>query len=310
MDARAPFPHRITPYQVAQWYLGVPLIGFVCLGFGIQFFTDSAGKPSTANLMAEGNAQSKLVSEMNPAPNSEALPAPAADVEKPAKQDKAAKKDDPIKNDSTKSIPAAKLPPRKGDLKDLETDKGAAEKKLLRQPHVTAEVRAVIGNKKSLRLKLTIPYVKINERQVQNYYNAQMSLMQARNAQGVVNAQNRMAQAAAQFYLLDKIYKEVEWTATDELKVRVANPPPQFDDRGRLKRYTKKELQELKGNDKLPGFPAEFSDIKAGQIVQVTLLQNKNGSRLVKRSKDAEGESSADNLPRISMIIILADPKN
>ncbi len=229
-------------------------------------------------------------------------------AKKDAKKEEPAKKDEPAKDDSAKKIPASKLPPRKGKFKDLETDKDAAEKKVLRQTKVTAEVMAVVEDKKSLRLKLTIPYVKINEGQLNNYYNAQMSLLRATNAQGVVNAQNQMAQAAAQIYQVDKVYKEVEWTAADEFKVRAASPPPQFDDKGRPKRYTKKELQELRGNDKLPGFPAEFSDIHAGQIVQVTLLQNKNGSRPVKRGKD-EVDTVADNLPKMSLIVILIDPK-
>jgi hypothetical protein len=243
---------------------------------------------------------------------------PQKDAKKPepAKKDESAKKEEPAKTeeptkkDSSKKPPAAKLPPRKGKLKDLETDKDAAEKKMLRQAKLTAEVMAVVEDKKSLRLKLTIPYVKINQGQLQNYYNAQMNLMRATNAQSVYNAQNSMAQAAAQIYQLDKIYKEVEWTAADEFKVRTANPPPLFDEKGRPKRYTKKELQELRGNDKLPGFPAEFSDIKAGQIVQVTLLQNKTGSRPVKRGRDAEGDASVDNLPKMSLIIILVEPRN
>jgi hypothetical protein len=197
--------------------------------------------------------------------------------------------------DEGKKTPTAKLPPRKGNLKDLETDKDAAEKKMLRKASVTAEVVAVVEDKKSLRLRLTIPYVRINQGQLQNYFKAQ-------------NLQ-QMLEAQAKLYELATTQKEVEWTAADEFKVRMANPPPKFDEKGRPKRYTKKELQELKGADKLPGYPAEFSDIKAGQVVQVMLLQNKNGSHPVKRGKDGEGEPVADNLPKMSRIMILVDPK-
>jgi hypothetical protein len=219
------------------------------------------------------------------------------DVKKddPAKKDEPAKKD-ADKTDNGKKMPATKLPPRKGKLKDLETDKDAAEKKALRKTMLTAEVMAVVEDKKSLRLKLTIPYVRVNQGQLQN-------LLKAQNPQQVLQAQ-------AQLYEMATTQKEVELSAADEYKVRMRNPPPQFDDKGRPKRYTKKELQELKGNDKLPFFPAEFSDIKSGQIVEVTLLQNKSGHRPVKRGKDAEPDVAADNLPRMSMIIILADPKN
>ncbi len=287
----------------------MPVRAHCYLGFVILFLTDSAGNPSTSNQIARVEAQSKLAGEIDPGPQWEVLPDLAASADEPAKKDKAAKNGEAAKKDEPVK-PAAKLPPRKGEMKDLETDKDAAEKKLLRQPTVTAEVKSVSEKSKSLRLKLTIPYVKISERHLQSYYNAQMSLAQAKTVQSAMNAQNRMAQAAAQIYQLDKIYKEVEWVVADELKVRLANPPPQLDDKGRAKRYTKKELQDLKGNDKLPGYPAKFSQIKSGQIVQVTLVQIKNAPQPVKRGKDAEEETPPDNHPRISMIIILADPKN
>lgn len=242
-----------------------------------------------------------------------------ADVKKdePAKKDEA-KKDEPakkaeVKKDEPAKKPDAvtpKMPAIKGKLKGYESDPAAAEKKMMMRSSVQATVMAIVEDKKSLRLKVTIPYVRVNQGQLQNYYNAQMSLMQARNPQGVYNAQNQMAQAQAQLYELASVDKEVEWTATDEVKVRMNNPPPQFDDKGRIKKYTAKQLKELKGTDKLPGYPAEFSDIKTGQIVQVTLLQKKTAPRTPKRGKAEEGEPLDDNLPKISHIIILAEPKN
>ena len=224
-----------------------------------------------------------------------------ADVKKDDAAKKDAKKDEPVKKDadkkdSTPKAAGAKLPPRKGKFKDLETDKEAAEKKALRKSTFTAEVVAVVEDKKTLRLKLTIPYVRINEGQLQNYLKAQTP--------------QQALQAQAQMYELATTQKQVELTAADDFKVRMGHPPPKFDDKGRARRYTQKELQELRGNDRLPGFPAEFSDIKSGQIVQVTLLQSKSGSRPVKRPKEAEAEAADDNLPKMSRIIIVADPKN
>ncbi len=249
---------------------------------------------------------------------------PKEDVKKnEVKKGEPAKKDEPAKNDAKKDGPAKKdteksdtkkpagmnkLPPRKGQFKNLEDDPEAATKKMLKSPKVQGTVVAVVEDKKSLRLRLTIPYVKINQGQLQNYINAQNSLLQATNAQGVVNAQRSMAQAAAQLYDIDKVEKEVEWTATDDVKVRLRNPPPHFDDMGRATRYTAKELRALKGNDKLPGYPAEFGDLKSGQLVEVVLLQKK-GPRPVRR-KDAEGEAAGDDLPKMSMIMILAEPRN
>jgi hypothetical protein len=227
------------------------------------------------------------------------------------KKDEPAKKEEPAnKGDEKKPISKGKMPAPKGKLRGYETDPAAAEKKMLRQSKVAATVVVVVEDKKTLRLRITIPYIKINAGALNNYYNAQMNLMRQTSPQGILNAQNNLLRAESQIYQQDKIDKEVEWTAADEFKVRAANPPPLFDEKGRPKRYTRKELQELRGNDRLPGFPAEFSDIKAGQIVQVTLLQNKAGARPARRSRDAGGDASADNLPKMSLIIIVADPKN
>jgi hypothetical protein len=229
-----------------------------------------------------------------------------ADVKKdePAKKDdpakKDAKKDEPAKKDEDKKAAMSKLPPRKGKLKQHETDPEAAYKKMLmKSPKVTATVMAVVEDKKALRLKITVPYVKINAGALNNYYNAQIS----GNIQQMVQAQN-------QIYQLATTDKEVEWTASDDFKARRAHPPAQFDDKGRPKRYTRKELQELKGNDKLPGFAAEFSDIKTGQIVTVTLLAKKAAPRPIRRGKDAEAEVNPDDLPKMSFIFIEAEPKN
>jgi hypothetical protein len=234
------------------------------------------------------------------------------DAKKPdAKKDDAAKKDDTPKKTDKKS-PAMKLPtPKKGALKNLDKDPEAAEAKIMKSGVVQGRVMAVIEDKKTIRLQLTIPYMKINPGAVQNYQNAQMSLLRATNPQGVLQAQQQMAQAEAQIYQVATVQKDVEWQATDDAKVRRREPPPQFDDKGRVKRYTKKELKELKGDDKLPGYPAEFSDIKQDQIVEVTLVRKKDAARTpVKKGKDADPEVLGDNLPHMSMIVILVEPKN
>jgi hypothetical protein len=110
---------------------------------------------------------------------------------------------------------------------------------------------------------------------------------------------------------LGKEKPHVEWNAIDSVKVRRVNPPIQFDDKGRVKKYTKKELKELKGEDKLPGYAAEFSDIKTGQYVKVTLVVKK-GARvpIKKKGKDVDPEALKEARPQMSMIIIVAEPRN
>ncbi len=208
----------------------------------------------------------------------------------------------------------AKMPPPKKGMKNMDRDPEAAKEKALRSSVIRAKVMAVIEDKKTVRLQLTVPYVKVNNGAVQNYYNAQMSMLRATNPQAMYNAQVQMAQAEAQIYQLATTTKDVEWQATDDVKVRMLNPPAQFDDKGRIKKYTKKELKELKGDDKKKlGYPGEFSDLKQDQIVEVTIVKKKDAPCAAPKrgkGKDADPELLPDNLPQISMVMILVEPKN
>jgi len=69
--------------------------------------------------------------------------------------------------------------------------------------------------------------------------------------------------------------QHVTWATHDDVKVRTQNPPIEYDDKGKKKRYSAKELKELKGKGNLPGYTASFGDLKANQIVQVTLHKRK-----------------------------------
>jgi hypothetical protein len=63
-----------------------------------------------------------------------------------------------------------------------------------------------------------------------------------------------------------------QFQAIAAVLVRTAQPREEFDEKGRLRKFTREELKELKGPDpKVPGYKAEFSDLSAGQIVQVSL---------------------------------------
>ena len=106
--------------------------------------------------------------------------------------------------------------------------------------------------------------------------------------------------------------QKIELNTTEEVKVRRLTPPDQFDEKGRVKRYTAKELKELKGKDKEPGFPAEFADLVSEQYITVTLVRKKDAPRVSKprvRGKDSDVDLLSDNLPQASMILIVREPK-
>src|SRR5262249_47763853 len=144
---------------------------------------------------------------------------------------------------------------------------------------------------------------------------AQMNLQNAalrRDAQGYAAAQRSIAQESMKLYKLEEKKVEVQVTAIDDVKVRQANPPVQFDEKGKVKRYTAKELSELKGPEtKLPGYPAEFSDLRQNQYVEVYLVKKKDAGRRPAAKKDKDKDADTDLLahvqPEVSMIVILVE---
>jgi hypothetical protein len=98
----------------------------------------------------------------------------------------------------------------------------------------------------------------------------------------------------------EKVDSELQ--SIDDVKVRSVYPPMQFDEKGRARKPTAKELKELRGTDKLPGYQAEFSDLKMEQIVDVTLVTKKRPPRTLPK----KGTLGEEYTPKMSVIIILS----
>lgn len=90
----------------------------------------------------------------------------------------------------------------------------------------------------------------------------------------------------------------------DDVIVRLAQPPAATDEKGRFKRYTKKELDELRGPDKkLPGYTGTLDDLKEGAYVAVYLSRRSGGPKNFKGA-----EVPPEYKPHVTMIVILASP--
>src|SRR5262245_20282491 len=88
--------------------------------------------------------------------------------------------------------------------------------------------------------------------------------------------------------------QDVKVMTIDDVKIRTEHPPVAYDDKGNKKKYTAKELKELKGDSKLPGYSAEFNDLKQNQVVKVSLVRKKG-------DKDAKQ-------PLASVVLIITQP--
>lgn len=77
-------------------------------------------------------------------------------------------------------------------------------------------------------------------------------------------------------------YKEVpvSMEAADGLKIRVELPPPELDETGKLKKFTKEELKELKGeNEKEWGYTGNVDNLQPGRVVKVFLGKPKGADK-------------------------------
>jgi hypothetical protein len=83
----------------------------------------------------------------------------------------------------------------------------------------------------------------------------------------------------------------VEIHFADDVVVRWQHAPMQFDEKGKPVKPTAEQLKALKGDSNQPGYAAEVSDLKAGQIVKVHL------SRRKLPKSDTSGEAGAEKKP-------------
>jgi hypothetical protein len=96
--------------------------------------------------------------------------------------------------------------------------------------------------------------------------------------------------SSAPQFTVRTVTQDVEFQATESVKVRTMVLPEQFDEKGNVKKYTRAELNELKGKDKnLPGFESSLEKLEVGQKVRVLLVQSsKKPAPAPKKDKDKE----------------------
>jgi hypothetical protein len=86
--------------------------------------------------------------------------------------------------------------------------------------------------------------------------------------------------------------KDFDLQAADDVKVRTLNPPLAFDDKGNVVQYTIDDLKKLKGDERLPGYPADFSAVKQGALVFIILSHNKGSGTTPPTKGSGSGSGS------------------
>jgi hypothetical protein len=197
--------------------------------------------------------------------------------------------------------------------KDKDKDLDKPTEKYIKVGTLSGKVMAVYEDKKKVRVQ--IAYQKLNPQGLVSVQQAQLAMAMARTLQAVVQARMQMANAQRNLYTTAHV--EVEVQAIDDVVVRTVRPREAFDEKGKIKKFTKAELKELRGPDpKLPYFKAEFGDLTADQVIEVQVVRKKGepkpkpAPRPKKKGKDddIDPETLRDDAPLVNMIIIRADP--
>jgi hypothetical protein len=95
----------------------------------------------------------------------------------------------------------------------------------------------------------------------------QMMQHQIQMQQQVARQAARAASAKPKEHHQDYTFK-----FTDDAIARIKHLPPKLDENGKKVNYTENELQQAKGNSSLPGYKAELSRLKVGEIVEAHLV--------------------------------------
>jgi pentapeptide MXKDX repeat protein len=217
-----------------------------------------------AVLTAGSTAQDKKDADKKDAAKKDAdkKDADKKDADKKDADKKDADKKDADKKDADKKDAAKKDGDKKPD------DKKPMDKR--KTTSIAGELVHIEPSKQSIRVKVTIPYQELNQGEYNALIQAQQNLAKARTPKEAYDARVAIAQHSAKLYTVKQKHQEYTIDATDDCKVRLNAPKAAFDDMGNVKKYTAKELKELRGSDMM--FDGEFADLTNGQIVQVTIL--------------------------------------
>jgi len=161
-------------------------------------------------------------------------------------------------------------------------DPAAAKEKLINSGKLPGRVVEVDPSEGTMTLHVTLRYAVLNPSAVAQLADLRQQLVEAlqisdpvERLQRAQEIRDEVAQAQAELYNIEEQEIDVPLQLVDDVKVRVLKPPTRFDDKGRVKKYTAKELKELKGTENLPGYPSALAAVKAEQIVEVSVARKK-----------------------------------
>lgn len=179
---------------------------------------------------------------------------------------------------------------------------------LINAGQVTGQIAHVESAGKGFRITVQVPVPDPVAMLKMANLQRQLAMSAPRNR---VNIMRQIAQQQQNMVRMEP--RPLDLEPVEDLIVRRKNPPIAFDENGKIKRYTQKELKELKGEDpKLPGYQADFDSLQMGQIVQVSLVKKKPEKPVGKpkaiKKEDIEFLLNEEERPLVKMVLIVAEP--
>jgi hypothetical protein len=218
-------------------------------------------------------------------------------------------------------LPATAQNTKKKPDADVDKDQAKAvsdsKKKLVAAGKVAGKLTQVEGSQKYLTVQVTTKLAAPNASAQQQMLNLQRQIAEAQldrnpanRARRLADLQVQMARQQANMVQYKDHHYNVELQAADNMKVRTLSLPVEYDDKGKPRKYTAKELSDLKGSDpKLLGYTAEFDNLRVGQEVEVTVLRPKTTTTAKPKPKDKDRDLVAEeDRLQATLIVILRDP--
>jgi hypothetical protein len=241
------------------------------------------------------------------------LPAVVAQDKKPDDKNPAAekkgddKKPDEKKPDDKKGDTKTPDKDKKGDDKNAPKDKKEAVEKLVVGREISGKLIHWEGTDKYFTVQVSLTYSVPDANAIKHLADLQAQYQRqalARDGNGMRNTAIEMAKV--QTYQVKKEDHNIDFQPAADMKVRILHPM-EYDDKGKPRKMTPKELAERKGPDKkLPGYTGEVADIRQDSYVTVYLPKAKSSKPAAGASKD-DYKPLADSKPEAIMILIVGE---
>jgi len=207
--------------------------------------------------------------------------------------------------------------PKKDAPKD---EKKLESEKLTSLGQVAGVLTNTGGSEANYTIRISVPVVEPNLQAQVDYLRRQQQLMvrqvQIMTIRNPFQRQQQMVQLVRDaqqmpqnLFTVKQVQQDIHAVPADDMKVRLAHPPAAFDDKGNIKKYTAKELKELKGPDKLPGYTGALEDVKSNQLVVVYLARKPVKAGDKPKEGDKSLDKDKDTGLVIRMIVVLGDKK-